>query len=227
MRENEILLAIETSGDTCAVAISQGDHLLYECGISVKNIHSKVLAQLIENGLNLTGNKAGELAGIVISAGPGSFTGLRIGYAVAKGLAHALQIPIIEIPTTDVWAYQTGLCSEDILSVVDARRGELFAALYRWESGHLQTLRQCELVRPEMLRDFCQNPVRIVGSDAVRMQRVIVPHLPEGSQLHRPAPAGLPVWALAALGYQKFQEKTFSDVAPCEPSYLRTFKGAS
>ncbi len=227
MRDKEYLLAIETSGDTCAVGISQGDYLLYECGISVKNIHSKVLARLIENGLNFTGIKAEELAGIVISAGPGSFTGLRIGYAVAKGLAHPLQIPIIEIPTTDVWAYQNGICNEEILSVVDARRGELFAALYRWESGNLQTLRECDLLQPEALRDLCQNSVRIVGNDAVRLQKLIMPHLPEGSQLHQPAPRGLPVWALAALGYLKFQAKAFSDVATCEPSYLRTFKGAS
>jgi tRNA threonylcarbamoyladenosine biosynthesis protein TsaB len=227
MSEKEVLLAIETSGDTCAVGISQTDHLLYECSISIKNIHSKVLAQLIQNGLKLTNIKAKELGCIVISAGPGSFTGLRIGYSVAKGLAHSLQIPIIEIPTTDVWAYQTGDCNEEILSVVDARRGELFAAVYRWEKGKLKTLRDCEIVQPEILPTICLNPVRIVGSDAGKLQGEILSHLPEGSQLHHPAPAGLPVWALAALGYQKLQQKAFSDVATCEPSYLRAFRGVS
>lgn len=102
-----ILLGIETSGDTCAVGISRDGRLLLEIAANIRNIHSRELAPFVALALEKAALSTRDISALVLSAGPGSFTGLRIGYSFAKGLAHALAAPVIEVPTLDVWAYHS------------------------------------------------------------------------------------------------------------------------
>ncbi|MEZ4762059.1 MAG: tRNA (adenosine(37)-N6)-threonylcarbamoyltransferase complex dimerization subunit type 1 TsaB [Calditrichia bacterium] len=157
IKQPAYLLGIETSGITCAVGIANNDQLLIELAAGIKNIHSRVLSRFVNEAGQIAGIEAGDLAGVVVSAGPGSFTGLRIGYSVAKGVAHALQKPIIEVPTLDVWAYQTGAQSMPVLSVIDAHRGEIFAALF--------VEKQCVTSR-KRIRDAGTGSVAIILSNA-------------------------------------------------------------
>lgn len=222
-----ILLGIESSGVACAVGLSADNRLLLEISANIKNIHSQKLAPFVEYALQSTGLQTQDVYAIVLSAGPGSFTGLRIGYSVAKGLAHALKIPLIEVPTLDVWAYQAGEQSNPVMPVIDAHRGEIFCALYQWESGALNLARDYALVKPEDLREFLQTAIVLTGADARKLHPQLEAHLPSGSFLLHPSPASPQVWALLELGFEKFRRQQFADLNSCEPFYMRTFKGVS
>jgi tRNA threonylcarbamoyladenosine biosynthesis protein TsaB len=221
------LLGIESSGLTCAVGISREGELLVEISANIKNIHSRRLAPFVEYVLQTANIPAGELSAIVLSAGPGSFTGLRIGYSVAKGMAHALKIPIVEVPTLDVWAYQAGVQPQPVLPVIDAHRGEIFCALYRWEEGKLRRERDYTLLSPPELPEFLPGEVIITGADAENLQPQLEKFLPEGSRILNPSPKAPQIWALLQLGLQKFRQNLISDVDSCEPLYMRAFKGGS
>ena len=101
-RTNHIL-GIESSGMVSGACISLEDELVAQSILKVKNIHSRQLALLVEQLMDHLHLQYSDLAAVAVSAGPGSFTGLRIGYSLAKGIAHALNIPIIEVPTLDIW----------------------------------------------------------------------------------------------------------------------------
>ena len=226
-RESIHLLAIESSGITCGVAVSRDEQVLGEISLNIKNVHSEKLAPLIKGLLETLSMTVEELKGIVLSAGPGSFTGLRIGYSVAKGMAAALQIPIVEVPTLDVWAYQAGEQSLPVLPVIDAHRGELFCAQYRWKENELKMEVEYALLSPEALRQHIIEPVAVTGADAPQLFSRIAPFLPKGSCLLPSTAPYLLVWPLATLGYGKFRKGEFADASQCEPFYLRAFKGVS
>lgn len=228
MERKTILLGIESSGMACAVGLSADNQLLLEISANIKNIHSQKLAPFVEYALQSAGLQVQDLNAIVLSAGPGSFTGLRIGYSVAKGLAHALKIPLIEVPTLDVWAYQTGEQSSPVMPVIDAHRGEIFCAVYQWESGGLKLTRDYALAKPDDLPEFLKTAVVLTGgADARKLYPQLEAHLPPGSFLLRPSPESPQVWALLELGFEKYRREQFSDLNSCEPLYMRTFKGVS
>lgn len=222
-----ILLGIESSGMACAVGVSADNRMLLEISANIKNIHSQKLAPFVEYALQTAELQMQEINAIVLSAGPGSFTGLRIGYSVAKGLAHALKIPLIEVPTLDVWAYQAGEQSNPVMSVIDAHRGEIFCAAYHWESGALKLARDYALLKPENLPEILKTAVVITGADTGKLYPQLKAYLPRGSFLLHPSPELPQVWALLELGFEKFSGEQFADLNSCEPFYMRTFKGVS
>jgi tRNA threonylcarbamoyladenosine biosynthesis protein TsaB len=222
-----ILLGIESSGLTCAAGISREGELLAEISANIKNIHSQKLAPFVDYILQTANITTAELSAIVLSAGPGSFTGLRIGYSVAKGLAHALNIPVVEVPTLDVWAHQAGTQPQPVMPVIDAHRGEIFCALYRWERTNLY--RECDytLISPQELPAFLPGAVILTGADAENLQPKLKKFLPEGSRILNPSSKAPQTWALLQLGLQKFRQNIIADVNSCEPFYMRAFKGGS
>ncbi len=178
-----VLLGIESSGITCAVGVSKANILLAEIAAHVRNIHSQKLAPFVRQMLDISGLTTPDIAAIVLSAGPGSFTGLRIGYSVAKGLAHALNIPIIEVSTLDVWAYQAGQQSTAMLPVIDAHRGEIFCAAFRWQNNQMEKIKKGALVSPKDLSSLFGEPVYLTGADGRKLFSELEPHLPERSKL--------------------------------------------
>jgi tRNA threonylcarbamoyladenosine biosynthesis protein TsaB len=221
------LLTIETSGLTCGAALSENGELLAEMSASIKNLHSRVLTVFVQQLLDTAGLKAGQLSAICLSAGPGSFTGLRIGYSVAKGLAHALCKPLIEVPTLDVWVYQAGEQPQMVAAVMDAHRGEIFGAFYRWHAGELSRESESRLYRPEAFLSLLNEPVLLVGPEARQLaERYAIPHSGENRVL-APQPPAPQAWALASLGHRAYIQGAFADLADCEPLYLRSFKGVS
>lgn len=220
-----LLLGIESSGKSCAAALSCGPELLASFTANIKNIHSQKLAPFIEQLLQITGRQVEEVEAIVLSAGPGSFTGLRIGYSVAKGLAHALRIPIVEIPTLEMWAWQSGRSDLPLLPIIDAHRNEVYTALYQWQDERLLQESEYQILGYGDLAGFLTQPVRVCGADAVRLSGKIKGSLPAGSEIVVPQPDYPQIWALMQLGIQGFEQERFSSSDDCEPLYLRPFQG--
>lgn len=234
-REHTYLLGIETSGLTSAIGISQEGQLLAQLALNVKNVHSRRLALMVEQLWEHVGfpgrnqplyEKPAPFSAIALSAGPGSFTGLRIGYSLAKGLAHVWEIPIIEVPTLDIWAYQQGETELPVLSVIDAHRGEIFYGLYRWNNQSMQRVGDCRLTGLNTLPGILKEPALVVGGglrtlreklEQVCGQRVVIPF---------PLLVEPQCRALLDLAFQKYGKGDTVSAESCEPRYMRAFKGA-
>ncbi len=103
---NMIVLGIETATQGCGAALTRDGQLICEYRSQLKNAHERVLAPAIEHLVQDANIQMAEIAGIAVSIGPGSFTGLRIGLATAKGIAYATERPIVAVPTLEALAHQ-------------------------------------------------------------------------------------------------------------------------
>ena len=154
------ILAIDSSGPVASAAILENDQLLSECTVNYKMKHSTTLLPLIDYAAKLVQLDLNTVDAIAITAGPGSFTGLRIGSATAKGLGLAMDKPIIPVPTLSALAY--GLCGSDALicPIMDARREQVYNALYRFEGNEMITLTE---QRPIYMKDVIEEVNAICG----------------------------------------------------------------
>lgn len=223
--ENCNLLALETSGVTSGVYISQNQELLGQITLHQKNIHSRRLSLSLKQLLDHLQLSISDLKGIILSAGPGSFTGLRIGYSFAKGIAHALNLPIIEIPTLDIWAYQLGQTELPVLSFINAHREEIFFAHFHWQKKEMIRNGDYQLTPFKNLPQIITKKTMITGGDLGQFQEQFKAYLGKIAVFPHPLPKQPQGWALVELGFEKFRAGNFSDVETCEPLYLRSFKG--
>lgn len=129
------ILAIDSSGLIASAALATEDAVLAEYTTNYKKTHSQTLLPMIDEIVKMTETELAELDAIAVTAGPGSFTGLRIGSATAKGLGQALNKPLIAVPTTEALAWN--FCGSDavICPLMDARRSQVYTGLYRWNQN--------------------------------------------------------------------------------------------
>lgn len=124
------VLAIDSSGMTAAIAIVEDDLTIAEYTVNYKKTHSQTLLPMIDEILKMTETDLDSIDAIAVAGGPGSFTGLRIGSATAKGLGLALNKPLIHIPTVDGLAYNVYGCEDIICPIMDARRNQVYTGMY-------------------------------------------------------------------------------------------------
>ncbi len=127
------VLAVDTSTMAGGVALLDDDRIVGESLLDVRTTHSERLMVAVDRALGDAGWTAASLDGFAVAVGPGSFTGLRIGLAAVKGLAFALGRPIAAVPTLDAMAAGLAWASRPVCPVLEARKGEVFASLYRWD----------------------------------------------------------------------------------------------
>ena len=131
------ILALDSSGLVASVAIASEEALLAEYTINYKKTHSQTLLPMLDEIVRMANLDLSEVNAIAITAGPGSFTGLRIGSATAKGLGLALDKPIISLPTVDSLAYNLYGTDKMICPIMDARRDQVYTGLYEFVDGKL------------------------------------------------------------------------------------------
>lgn len=174
-----MLLAIESATELVGVALLEGDEIRYEVAHTGRRAHAETLAPLVEEGLAAAGVAAKDLETVAVDVGPGLFTGLRVGVAMAKGLAFAAGIGIV--PVTSLQALALACfeveASGEALAVVDARRGEVFAARFTGGGGAVpvavdepRRYRPEELgaALPAMAAAATSGPLVLVGDGALR-----------------------------------------------------------
>ena len=138
------LLAIDSSGLVASVAVLSGGIIMAEYTVNYKKTHSQTLLPMIEEIKRMTELDLGCLDAIAISSGPGSFTGLRIGAATAKGLGLALNIPLVAVPTLEGLAYNLCHTGALVCPLMDARRNQVYTGVYSFEGGVFNTVKnQC------------------------------------------------------------------------------------
>lgn len=134
-----MLLAIETSSLVSSVALLHEDTLRAELTIQARLTHSEQLMPHIADMLDKAAVKKSQIDGVAVAVGPGSFTGLRIGLATAKGLSFAWNVPIVGVTTPVSLAWNFVGVSERICTLIDAQKGNVYAGVYRWDRTTLMT----------------------------------------------------------------------------------------
>lgn len=134
------ILSFDTSGRVASVACLQDDLIIAEYTVNYKMMHSQTILPMIDEISNMIELDLSTVDAIALAAGPGSFTGLRIGAATAKGLSLAIQKPIIEVPTLDAIAYQLYNARGIICPIIDARRQYVYNGLYCFSNNQFVTI---------------------------------------------------------------------------------------
>ena len=127
------ILALDSSGLVATVAIVEDEQTLAEYTVNYKKTHSQTLLPMLDEIVKMTEYDLNTIDAIAVAGGPGSFTGLRIGSATAKGLGLALDKPLIHVPTVDGMAYNLFGCKGLICPMMDARRNQVYTGIYRFE----------------------------------------------------------------------------------------------
>jgi tRNA threonylcarbamoyladenosine biosynthesis protein TsaB len=170
------ILAIDTSSMVASAAIMDEEKLAAEYIINHEKTHSEQLMPIIEELLESCGINIEEIDAIAVSSGPGSFTGLRIGGATAKGLAHAHNKKLIGVPTLDGLAFNLPYCQGIICPIMDARRNQVYTALYKWDQGNFYKLKpHCAVALSELLEGLkAREEMVIFLGDGVPVHRELI-----------------------------------------------------
>ncbi len=145
------ILGIDSSGMVASAAIIADGVLASEFTVNNKQTHSQTLLPMIEKVVDMSGVSLESLDAIAVAAGPGSFTGLRIGASTAKGMGLALKKPIVPVPTLEGLAYRVGVADGLICPMMDARRNQVYTGIYRIADSGLECLEeQCAVAIEEI-----------------------------------------------------------------------------
>ncbi|OCB74379.1 tRNA (adenosine(37)-N6)-threonylcarbamoyltransferase complex dimerization subunit type 1 TsaB [Flavobacterium crassostreae] len=212
------ILNIETATKNCSVAIAKEGKVLVCNEIAEEGYsHAERLHVFIEKSLKEAGIGFTDLSAVAVSQGPGSYTGLRIGVSAAKGLCYALSIPLIAVDTLKVLAAQATISEGIILPMIDARRMEVYSAIY---TKDLQIVRNtmAEIITENSFETF-QQPVYFVGDCAHKCKAI----LSKDNFTFLEAIKYPSAKAMSSLSFAKYQLKETVDVAYFEPFYLKDF----
>ena len=217
-----LILCLETSTQICSVALFSGSRRISLEETRQPNAHSARLTLMIEKILKDSGFSFSDLEAVAISRGPGSYTGLRIGAGVAKGLCYALDIPLISVSTLQAMAIEAGRILGHpegtlVVPMIDARRMEVYSAIYTPQGEEIRDIR-AEIIHESSFHERKEN--LLLCGDGAGKCRGILNHNPRirflddllASASHMGGPA------LSA-----FQEKRFESTAYFEPFYLKDF----
>lgn len=218
------IIGMDSSGLTASVAIVEDDRLVAEYSVNYKKTHSQTLVPMLDEISKMTELDLSTVDAIAIAKGPGSFTGLRIGSATAKGLGLALDIPIVEIPTTDGLAYNFFGTDRLICPIMDARREQVYTGLYKFENDELKVLlpATAEPVEDTVARiNKMGEPVIFLG-DGVAVFKEKILGLIKVPVTFAPANKCLQsAGSIASLGMKYFKEGRFVKASEHVPDYLR------
>lgn len=218
------ILGLDSSGIVASVAVVEDDILVAEYTVNYKKTHSQTLLPMLDEIAKMTELDLNTVDAIAVAAGPGSFTGLRIGSATAKGLGLALKKPLIAVPTVEGLAYNLYDTDGLICPIMDARRRQVYTGIYRFEEHRLVTVEdQMAVPMEEMISKLneYQQPVTFLG-DGVPVfvdmiaEKLKVPYSFAPAHVNKQRAA-----AVAALGLIYYKEGRTQTAMEHIPDYLR------
>lgn len=217
------ILSIETSTDVCSVAMSENGQCIFKKEDHSGPNHAVSLGVFVDEALSFTDNHAIPLGAVAVSQGPGSYTGLRIGVSMAKGICYGRDVPLLAVPTLEVMAVPVLLnheIEEDALlcPMIDARRMEVYSAIYD-RALKPQRETRADIVDGDTYREFLdRHPVYFFGNGAAKCMETIKhpnAHLIKGIE-----PLAKYMFPLAE---RRWVQKEYEDVAYFVPFYLKDF----
>lgn len=217
-----LILSIETSTSICSVAIHEQGELLALAEIKEPGAHAEKLLLLVDELFKKAGLSFGDLDAVAVSQGPGSYTGLRIGVSTAKGIAYALEIPLIGINTLQAMAASQSVAPGDyVVAVLDARRKEVYTQTFGDSLQELSPIEAVVLEEGVFASILEKGKVYFVGDGVEKVKEEV-----------KSANAMFIVdWAISisaknmgVLAFEKYARQEWEDLAYFVPNYLKEFK---
>lgn len=218
------ILGLDSSGLVASVAVVEDDNLLGEYTSNYKKTHSQTLLPMLDELAGMIELDLATVDAIAIAGGPGSFTGLRIGSATAKGLGLALKKPIVSVPTVDALAYNLVGHQSLVCPLMDARRNQTYTGLYRFNGNEMRVVKeQCAVGIDEIVQAINERgEAAVFLGDGVP---VFLEYIKENCKVpYQYAPAHMNkqrAGAVAALGMRYFAEGRYETAEAHKPEYLR------
>lgn len=218
------ILGLDTSGLVASVAILVDDTIIGEYTVDYKKTHSQTLLPMLDTLVKMIDLDLRELDAIAIAAGPGSFTGLRIGSSTAKGLGLALEKPLISVPTLEGLAYNLYGTDKIICPIMDAKRNQVYTGLYEFRGDVFSVLENQRAILIEEIVDKINTTKRevIFLGDGVKVYHKII-----ADRIHVPyyfAPPHLSkqrASSIASLGLRYYEQGKTESASEHKPTYLR------
>lgn len=214
-----MLLALDTSTQTTGIALYDEPVIIGEMTWRTSSHHTVELAPAVVDLMQRCAVKPAELAAIAVALGPGSFTSLRIGLALAKGLALSLSIPIIGVPTFEFQAAQQPLAAEPMFTVLPAGRSRMAIQEYSSSSGSWQPLDDARVMTPEEISERISGPTRICGEMGAA-ERQVIGRKWKNAMIAAPALSMRRPAVLAELAWKRWKEGSVDDPIQLAPIYL-------
>lgn len=220
-----VILNIETSGKVCSVAISKDGCLECQFDDTQGMQHANVLAPFVEKCMAELERKEEKLDAVAVSTGPGSYTGLRIGMSLAKGLAFSLDVPLIGVDTLKILAVKAMFRTMDwqgdevLVPMVDARRMEVYTAPYNFALEPLETP-GARIITPDSFAELLENHKLYFIGDGAEKVKEVIKH-PNAHWMDGLLPMAKD---MIALSEKAFRENDFLDIAYSTPNYLKEYQ---
>ena len=220
------ILGIDSSGMVASVAIIEDEITVAEYSVNYKKTHSQTLLPMLDEIVKMTEYNLSDVDAIAVAAGPGSFTGLRIGSATVKGLGLALDKPVVSVPTCEALAYNVWNNDGIICPIMDARRNQVYCGLYYFETGHIKVYKEQEAVAVTDLVEYINQETEISKvtflGDGVPIYRNKIDELIQKEAVYAPAHLNRQRAAsVATLGKCYYEEGKFENANLHNPIYLR------
>ena len=216
------ILYLETSSKNCSVAISDGEEILCLCEeVSDNYKQSESLHTFVEWALEGAEISLKDLDAVSLGKGPGSYTGLRIGAASAKGFCYGLKIPLIAINSLETMIEPFLNQNFDyIIPLIDARRMEVYTAIFDGNSGKMISETEAKILDETSFQEFADKKIIFVGDGATKAKEILQLSQAEFNDKIYPSAK-----YLIKKAVEKFNKNEFEDVAYFEPFYLKDFHG--
>jgi len=214
------ILGIDTSTSIISFGIIDDDNIISEYRTDRSELQAEDLVNKIDMALNDVELKPKQLDGIAVSIGPGSFTGLRVGLAIAKGFAFALNKPLIGIPTLDALAFMVSYPKYKVTPIMDARRGNIYYATY----NDAKRVTGYTMIPSEVLFSDLKGNHIFLGNAVRAYRNLILDKMKDRAHFLSPNPEAPSGSAVAMLGLKELKVGNVSDIASLEPIYLQTWK---
>ncbi|MCH2411843.1 MAG: tRNA (adenosine(37)-N6)-threonylcarbamoyltransferase complex dimerization subunit type 1 TsaB [Acidimicrobiales bacterium] len=217
-----LILGIATAGSQVGCAIGGHEGVLASAHAGKGRRHAENLAPQIDFVRRQAGIELGDRGAGAVDVGPGLFTGLRVGIATAVAISHALGVPMIPITSPDLMAFPARWSSRLIVTALDARRGELFTALFRKVPGGIQRVREVNVCTPDDLAaelEVADEPALLVGDGALRYADTF--HDIRRIEMAEQGLAQPSARSLVQLAHARAMREEFVQPWEVEPVYLR------
>ncbi|MBQ0023210.1 MAG: tRNA (adenosine(37)-N6)-threonylcarbamoyltransferase complex dimerization subunit type 1 TsaB [Prevotellaceae bacterium] len=239
-----VILHIETATDGCSVAVSEDGAVIFKTSPDMSEYNElsghegdgkkkgamkpkaqEVLGRMVDDALSFTDNHAIPFDAVAVSAGPGSYTGLRIGVSMAKGVCYGRDLKLIALPTLEVMCVPVLLVHDDLpedallCPMIDARRMEVYTALYTRALKPVADICAKVIDEASFSEELDKHPIYFFGNGADKCKEVIKhqnAHFLDNVELHAKN--------MSPLAERKFLRDEFEDVAYFEPNYLKEFQ---
>ena len=216
------VLAIETATIAGSVAIiDDSAGLVGEVRMDVKVVHAERLMPSIEWLLKASGIQIDDIDAFAVSIGPGSFTGLRIGLSTAKGFSYATGKPVVPVPTLDAFARTLPFCSYIICPMLDARKNQVYAALYQWDGSVCNKIMAETAISPADLLNKISGTVVFMG-DGVKIYGKLISDTLRDKAVFAPASRMSPsASAVGEIALEQLKQGNVADPVSLVPFYIR------